>query len=100
MIIAPSYTKIKLRAVELLTAPEGFNGYSAAEVRSISACGRSGFHNNIRFALCMARDEIDPVTRSHRGRFNVGNFNKAAREIARELQGRRRRITASGVKGK
>jgi hypothetical protein len=87
MIIAPSYTKIKIRAVELLTSPAGFNGYAAAEIRSVSACGRYRFHNNIRAALCMARDEIDPATSSRRSQFNVGNFNKAAREIAREIQG-------------
>ena len=87
MIISPHYEAIKARAIALLTAPEGFNGSTADEIMS---CSKWSFHNNIGVALCKARDAIDPVTSRRVGRFNIGNFNKAAREIARHMKERGR----------
>ena len=51
-----SIIRIRARAVELLTTPAGFNGYSAAELR---ACKGYARHNNVGVAVCRARDAVE-----------------------------------------
>lgn len=83
MIISPHYEVIKARAIALLTAAAGFNGFTADEVMSL---GKWGTNNNIGVALCKARDAIEPVTTRPRRGFNTGNFRKAEREIAKYMK--------------
>jgi hypothetical protein len=88
MIVATHYDAIKARAIALLTAPDGFNGRTADEIMS---CSGWSMHNNIGVALCRARDEIAPPWGTRRvGSFNIGNFNKAAGEIARYMKEHKR----------
>ena len=85
MIISPHYEAIKARAIALSTAPEGFNGPTADEIMSCN-----GASTTISAWRCARRATIDPVTLCRVGRFNIGNFNKAAREIARHMKERGR----------
>ena len=83
MKLSPNYETIKARAIELLTAPDGFNGYGPADIPALDSYARN---NNIGVALCIARDEIEPRAAARRpGRFNIGNFNRAAVDLRRYL---------------
>jgi hypothetical protein len=86
MKISPFYDKIKVRAVELLINPAGFNGHSLDEIRSFRKGDRSLLLNSIGVALCVARDEIEGARRAEIS-FNKGNFRKAEAEIVRAITG-------------
>ena len=81
-LLSPHCNTIKARAVELLTSPDGFNGYSAVE---ITACKGFAKANNVCLALCYARDEIE-AGMPREERLNKGGFNAVAAAIARELK--------------
>ena len=91
MNIATNYDAIKARAIALLTAPDGYNGYTVGKNMPET---RWGLRTRlVGVALCEARDAIEPrfpitgAPRTPRGftRFNTGNFNKAEGEIAKHI---------------
>jgi hypothetical protein len=93
MIVSPYYDEIKARAAEMLNNPAGFNGHSQDEMRSWRMRDWWVLLNSAGVALCFARDEVEkrlsadasaPVMNVRKiVRFNVGNFQRAEREIAR-----------------
>jgi hypothetical protein len=93
MIVSPYYDEIKARAVEMLNDPAGFNGHSQNEMRSWRMRDWWELRNSAGVALCLARDEVEtrlgadataPAMNVRKiVRFNVGNFERAEREIAR-----------------
>jgi hypothetical protein len=98
MRLSADYSEIKARALALLR--EGsVNNHPWTEVL---ASAREGWiANSVGVALCRARDELaTPLfTREGWGKgtsFNKGNFNKARREIIRELKLEAKRL---GIKG-
>jgi hypothetical protein len=59
MKIPPYYDEIKNRALELLNADDGYNGYSHEEILSWKKGGWVS-RNTIGVAICHARDEVYP----------------------------------------
>lgn len=96
MKLSPVYDEIKSRALELLNAESGFNGFSREEVWNRN-CSRWQRRNNVGVALCMARDEVQrrecKLTANttldewrdarRRMKFTSGNFKKAEIELTK-----------------
>ena len=58
------YDEIKSRAIQLLTSPSGFNGYSAAEIAALVP--KKLYENStVSVAVCMARDEVRNRATAH-----------------------------------
>jgi hypothetical protein len=71
MKLSPNYEAIRDRAIEILQIPGG----GAGDCRPIEG------------ALIQAKKEIEPETAACRpGRFNLGNFEKAAREVRKHFR--------------
>jgi len=88
MKLSPNYEAIRDRAIEILQAPDGFNGYTSAELRQLCVDPDRWTRSlTIDGALVQAEKEIEPETAACRpGRFNLGNFEKAAREVRKHFR--------------
>jgi hypothetical protein len=80
------HDEIESHAWQLLNSPDGFNGYSADEIKKWRHRRDFVTRNSVQVAICMARDE---AWVRGRVRFSNGDFSKVESRIIRRLRDQR-----------
>lgn len=93
MKLSPNYEAIRDRAIEILQAPSGYNGFTSSELKKMLV-NPDGLTRSMTVdgALVQAKAEIEPGPGACRsGVFNLGNFEKAALEVRKHFRSKARK---------